>query len=46
MEPEDAINVLGGPLQSCSTDPLTGFSATAIATPAPPIRAATRSARC
>ena len=25
MEPEDAINVLGGPLEGCSTDPLTGF---------------------
>ncbi|MCR9156828.1 MAG: DUF2237 domain-containing protein [Rhodobacteraceae bacterium] len=25
MEPEDAINVLGGTLQSCSADPLTGF---------------------
>lgn len=25
MEPDDSINVLGGPLQGCSTDPLTGF---------------------
>jgi uncharacterized protein (DUF2237 family) len=25
MEPEDAINVLGGPLEECSTDPMTGF---------------------
>lgn len=25
MEPEDAINVLDGPLESCSTDPMTGF---------------------
>ncbi|WP_439122682.1 DUF2237 family protein [Marivita sp.] len=25
MEPEDAINVMGDPLEQCSTDPLTGF---------------------
>lgn len=25
MEPDDAINVLGGPLAPCSSDPLTGF---------------------
>lgn len=25
MEPEDSINVLGGPLTGCSNDPLTGF---------------------
>ena len=25
MEKDDAINVLGGALQQCSTDPLTGF---------------------
>ena len=25
MEPEDSINVLGGPLEPCSRDPLTGF---------------------
>ena len=25
MEPDDAINVFGGPLQGCSTDPITGF---------------------
>jgi len=25
MEPDDAINVMGGPLGSCSTEPLTGF---------------------
>ena len=25
MEPEDAINVLDGPLEGCSTDPMTGF---------------------
>lgn len=25
MEPDDSINVLGGPLESCSFDPVTGF---------------------
>jgi uncharacterized protein (DUF2237 family) len=25
MEPDESLNVLGQPLQSCSTDPLTGF---------------------
>lgn len=25
MEPEDSINVLGGPLQICGLDPVTGF---------------------
>ena len=25
MEPEDSVNVLGGPLEACSRDPLTGF---------------------
>lgn len=25
MEPEDSVNVLGGPLEPCSRDPLTGF---------------------
>ncbi|MEX0285229.1 MAG: DUF2237 family protein [Paracoccaceae bacterium] len=25
MEPDDSINVLGGPLQPCSIDPVTGF---------------------
>ncbi len=25
MEPEDAINVLGGPLETCGLDPVTGF---------------------
>ncbi|MGV6847285.1 MAG: DUF2237 family protein [Marinibacterium sp.] len=25
MEPEDSINVLGGPLTPCSNDPVTGF---------------------
>ena len=25
MEPEEPVNVLGGPLAPCSTDPLTGF---------------------
>ena len=25
MEPEDSVNVLGGPLEPCSHDPLTGF---------------------
>lgn len=25
MEPDDSINAMGGPLESCSTDPLTGF---------------------
>ncbi len=25
MEPEDSVNVLGGVLQPCSTDPMTGF---------------------
>lgn len=25
MEPDEAINVLGGPLAQCSTDPVTGF---------------------
>lgn len=25
MEPDDPINVLGGPLEPCSSDPLTGF---------------------
>ena len=25
MEPDDSINVLGGPLALCGTDPLTGF---------------------
>ena len=25
MEPEDSVNVLGGPLEHCSSDPLTGF---------------------
>lgn len=25
MEPDDSINVLGGDLQVCSTDPVTGF---------------------
>ncbi len=25
MEPDDSINVLGGPLGPCSSDPLTGF---------------------
>ena len=25
MQPEDSINVLGGPLQLCSSEPLTGF---------------------
>lgn len=25
MEPDDPINVLGGPLEPCSSDPVTGF---------------------
>ncbi|THH35115.1 DUF2237 domain-containing protein [Aliishimia ponticola] len=25
MEPDDSINVLGGPLEGCSLDPVTGF---------------------
>ena len=25
MEPEDSINVTGGPLAICGTDPVTGF---------------------
>lgn len=25
MEPEDSVNVLGGPLAPCSSDPVTGF---------------------
>ena len=25
MQPEDSINVLGGPLQLCSSEPMTGF---------------------
>jgi uncharacterized protein (DUF2237 family) len=25
IEPKKALNVLGGPLQTCSTDPMTGF---------------------
>mgnify|MGYP006920575298 CR=1 FL=1 len=30
---EDSINVLGGPLEECSTQPLTGFFAMAVVTP-------------
>ena len=42
MTPDTSTNVLNGPLALCGTDPVTGFSATVCATPAPKIKAATQ----
>lgn len=45
MQKDPEINVLGAALAACSQDPVTGFFATGIVTPAKRIKAATPSAR-